>query len=48
MDDTERRAKRVSDARALKDVPPERSIRLAARLIQAARRVAEAGDRAAI
>lgn len=48
MDETERRAKRVADARALKDVPPEASIRLAARLIRAAERVGEAGDRAAL
>lgn len=46
MDENERLAKRVADARALKDVPPERSIRLAARLIRAAERIGEAGDRA--
>lgn len=48
MDEDERVAKRVADARALRDVPPERSIRTAAKLIRAAQRVAEAGDRATL
>lgn len=48
MDEDERVAKRIADARALKDVPPERSIRTAAKLIQAAERVGEAGDRASL
>lgn len=48
MDPDERLAKRICDARALRDTPPEESIHLAARLIQAARRVSEAGDRATL
>lgn len=47
-DEDERRANRVQDARALKDTPPEASIRMAALLIRAAERVSEAGDRAEV
>jgi hypothetical protein len=46
MDPGERTRKKILEARRIRDVPPEQSIRSAARMIEAARRIAEAADRA--
>lgn len=46
MDSSARIQKKVQEARRLRDVPPEESLRLGFSLIRFARRVSEAADRA--
>lgn len=46
MDPAARRRKKIREAKRLQGVTPEESIRSAAQMIEAARRVAEAGDHA--